>query len=71
MFGSPNKQTPVTNVELFPEIAFPKKNALLDEMPVMDKFKLIKQGSDIFLEHFQLFQSSHSVELMQITYSDL
>ena len=27
----------------------------------MDRLKLLKQSSDKFLEHFQLFQSSHSV----------
>ena len=48
-----------------------KLGALLEKMPVMDRLKLLKQGSDIFIEHFQLFQSRHSVDLMQITYSDI
>ena len=30
-------------------------------MSVIKKLKLLKQGSVIFLEHFQLFQSTHSV----------
>ena len=59
--------------KLFCEIVFPKKKigALLKKMHVMDRLKLLKQGSDIFLEHFQLFRSSHSIDLIQITYSDL
>ena len=35
------------------------------------QLNLLKQDFDIFLEHFQLFQSSHSVDRMQITPSDL
>ena len=37
-----------------------------------NKLKLLKQGSDIFLEHFNFFfQNSHSVDLMRITSSDI
>ena len=40
--------------------------ALLEKLSLIDKFKLLKQGCNNFLEHFQLFQSSHSVDVMQI-----
>ena len=53
--------------------SFPEKalGALLEKMSVMVKLKLLRQGSNIFLEHFQLFQNSHTVDVMQITSSDL
>ena len=51
--------------------SFPKKvsGALLEKMSAINKLKLSNQGSNIFLEHIQLFQGSYSVDFMQITSS--
>ena len=54
--------------------SFPRKNTWSSPRKIFrdgQVFKLLKQGSETFLEHFQLFLSSHSIDLMQITSSDL
>ena len=55
------------------EIAFLKKTIRTchEKLSLMDKFKLMKQSSAIFLEHFELFQSSHFEDFMQVTSSDI
>ena len=64
--------------ELHHEIAFPKissnisqKMFMVDRVTIKSQLKLLKQSPNIFLEHFQLFQSSLSVDLIQITFSDI